>query len=310
MTVAKPASFPALGTTATVITAHPQCLGEARAALEAELAAIDRACSRFRGDSELSTVNRAAGRPVRVSPLFLEAVAAALRAARLTGGAVDPTVGQFLQLIGYDRDFSLIDPDGPPIQLRLRPAAGWETVVVDAAASTVRVPKGVELDLGATAKALCADRAAESAAASTGSGVLVSLGGDVAVAGAAPSAGWPIQITDHHADPLDSGGPVVTITSGGLATSSTSVRRWARGGRALHHLIDPSTGGPAAEVWRTVSVAAGCCLDANIGSCAAMIMGAAAPRWLAERGLPARLVDSRGAVLTVGEWPAEGGRCS
>jgi thiamine biosynthesis lipoprotein len=310
MMIAAPPSFPALGTTATVITADLHRLDEARAAVEAELAAIDRACSRFRADSELSAVNRAAGRPVKVSPLFLAAVMAALRAARLTGGAVDPTVGGALQRIGYDQDFGLIDPDGPPIRLQLRPAAGWETLRVDAAASVVRVPRGVELDLGATAKALCADRASRQAATRTGSGVLVSLGGDVAVAGAPPDVGWPIQITDHHADPLGSGGPVVTITSGGLASSSTSVRRWARGGRVLHHLIDPSTGGPALEVWRTVSVAAGSCLDANIASCAAMIIGATAPRWLAERRLPARLVDSRGVVLTVGEWPAEGGQCS
>ena len=123
-------------------------------------------------------------------------------------------------------------------------------------------------------------------AGATGVGVLVSLGGDVAVAGPPPEEGWPIRITDDHADPLEAGGPIVTITSGGLATSSTSVRRWARGGQVLHHLIDPSTGAPAAEVWRTVSVAAGSCVDANIASCAAVIMGAAAPSWLARPGPP------------------------
>jgi thiamine biosynthesis lipoprotein len=310
MTVSDPISFPALGTTATVLTTHPGRLDEAVSVVEAELDAMDRACSRFRPDSDVAAINATAGRAVTVSALCLEAVAAALRAARLTAGAVDPTVGQSLQLIGYDRDFALVAPDGPPIHVQLQPVAGWESVVIDLAASTVRVPKDVELDLGATAKALCADRAAERAWAHTGTGVLVSLGGDVAVAGPAPQEGWPIQISEHHADPLDSGGPVVTIASGGLATSSTAARRWARGGRVLHHLIDPSTGAPASEVWRTVSVAAGSCLDANIASCASVIIGVVAPRWLGTRGLPARLVRADGAVLTVGGWPAEECPCT
>jgi thiamine biosynthesis lipoprotein len=310
MTVGTAVSFPALGTTATIITTDPLRRTQAASALATELDAIDRACSRFRSDSELSAVNQAGGRTVSVSPLFLEAMAAALRAARLTSGAVDPTIGQSLQLVGYDRDFALMEPEGPPVHLRIRPVTGWENVALDRAAGTVRIPKGVELDLGATAKALCADRAAAGAAAQTGSGILVSLGGDIAVAGPPPEDGWPIQITDNHADPLDKGGPVVAIASGGLATSSTTVRRWARGGRVMHHLIDPATGAPATEVWRTVSVAAGSCLDANVASCAAVIMGAQAPQWLAARGLPARLVGTNGVVQTVGNWPAENAICS
>jgi thiamine biosynthesis lipoprotein len=305
MTVTEPISFPALGTTATLLTYDRDRRDQAQAVLETELDAIDRACSRFRDDSELSLVNRAAGRSVRVSLLCLEAVTAALWAAEVTSGAVDPTVGTALQLIGYDRDFALIEAGGPPLRVALRPAPGWQTVVVDRVASTVRVPKGVELDLGATAKALSADRAARRAAETTGSGVLVSLGGDVAVAGPPPEEGWAVRVTHHHADPVEWGGPVVSIMSGGLATSSTSARRWQRGGRVVHHLIDPATGAPAVEYWRTVSVAAGSCLDANIASCAAVIMGAAAPSWLEDRGLPARLVDPAGMVTTVGGWPAE-----
>jgi thiamine biosynthesis lipoprotein len=310
MTVSDSVSFPALGTTATVLTIDPQRLDDALAVVEAELDAMDWACSRFRPDSELATINSAAGRAVKVSPLCLEAIAAALRAARITAGAVDPTVGRSLQLIGYDRDFALVAPDGPPIEVQLQSVAGWQTVVIDMVASTVRVPKGVELDLGATAKALCADRAANRAWAHTGTGVLVSLGGDVAVAGPAAEVGWPIRISENHGDPLDSDGPVVSITSGGLATSSTSVRRWARGGRILHHLIDPSTGAPAGELWRAVSVAAGSCLDANIASCASVIMHARAPEWLEARRLPARLVRADGAVLTVAGWPAEKCACT
>ncbi len=300
-------SFAALGTTASLVVTDPEAMPSAEAALRAELDAIDRACSRFRPDSELEAINATAGRPARVSTLCLTAVEAALRAARLTDGRVDPTVGTAMQLIGYDRDFALVARDGPEIRVRLQPVPGWHRVVVDRAASTVLVPAGVELDLGATAKALCADRAAARAAAATGSGigVLVNLGGDVAVAGPPPHGGWVVQVTHDHSDPLDAGGPTFSIMSGGLATSSTSVRRWSRGGRDLHHVIDPATGGPAVEFWRTVTVAAASCLDANIASCASIILGREAPGWLEGRRLPARLVGPGGRVTTVAGWPGD-----
>ena len=111
-----------------------------------------------------------------------------------------------------------------------------------------------------------------------------------------------MQLTDDHADPIESGGPAVSIVAGGLATSSTSVRRWTRGERTYHHLVDPRTGAPADEYWRTDTVAAASCVDANIASTAAVVLGPAALDWLDERRLPARLVDVDGGVATAGGW--------
>ena len=310
MTVLRDTTFPALGTTATLVA--PQD-GHDRAlhVLREELRAIDGACSRFRPDSEVVALNRAAGRPVEVSELFLEALDAAVRAARLTAGLVDPTVGRALRLLGYDRDYRAVAPDGPRLRFQMTPVPGWAAVSVDRERRLVTVPAGVELDFGATAKALCADRAARRAAVECGGGVLVSLGGDISVAGPAPDGGWPIGVTDDHAEPLGGGGCTVAISSGGLATSSTAVRRWRRGGAELHHLVDPRTGGSASPCWRTVSVAAASCLDANTASCAAVVMGAAAADWLAERSLPARLVGIDGRVVTVAGWESgSGGRRS
>ncbi len=300
-------SFPALGTTAVLVLGDRAVSEAARAVLEDELTAIDAAASRFRPDSELSRLNQSGGRPIAVSALMLEAVEAALRAARITDGLVDPTVGRALEMIGYDRDFGAVATHGPEIRIDLQPVPGWQGVRLDRAAATIQVPPGVLLDLGATAKALCADRAAAAINAATGAGVLVSLGGDLSVAGPAPDEGWIVRVTHDHAAPPEAGGPTVSVRSGGLATSSTSVRRWIRGGQSLHHLIDPATGAPAGEHWRTVSVAAGSCVDANIASCAAIILGAAAPGWLGARGLPARLVAPGGRVTTVAGWPAEPG---
>jgi thiamine biosynthesis lipoprotein len=299
----------ALGTGVQVIVTDGCQLAAARAMLEADLAAVDLACSRFRPDSEIVALDRATGAgPVEVSPLLAEAIAVALRAARLTDGDVDPTVGAAMDAVGYDRDFSLVPREGPAVKLTVRTIPGWRQVEFDERARLLRLPPGVRLDLGATAKAWAADRAAARIATATGGGVLVSLGGDVAVCGPAPDGGWRIRVQDISGRPEDPPtGPsaVVAIRTGGLATSSTAARRWRRGGDVLHHILDPRTGLPAEAVWRTVSVAAATCTDANIASTAAIIRGRAAPAWLTELGLPARLVDEAGRVHTVGGWPAE-----
>jgi thiamine biosynthesis lipoprotein len=295
-------TFTALGTTAVVVAAEPDATHAAVAAAQAEIAAVDAACSRFRADSDLSRVNRAAGSPVVVSAVFLDAVAMALRAARVSDGVVVPTIGRTLRLLGYDRDFTSMPVDGP-LPVQVAPAPPWQLVTIDRVRSTVRTAKGVELDLGATAKAWCADRAARAAAEATGAGVLVSLGGDVGLAGPAPSGGWPVRVTDDHASLPDAAGQSITVHAGGVATSGVAARRWQRGGVPLHHLVDPSTGWPVATVWRTVTVAAASCLDANIASTAAMIIGSDGPNWLARQQLPARLVAVDGSITTVGGWP-------
>jgi thiamine biosynthesis lipoprotein len=97
----------------------------------------------------------------------------------------------------------------------------------------------------------------------------------------------------------------VTIRDGGLATSSTKVRAWSRGTARLHHIIEPATGLPADSRWRTVSVAAATCADANTASTAAIIRDDRAPGWLASHHLPARLVGHCGEVVTVAGWPAD-----
>ena len=305
-TVEHSVSFTALGTTAVLVVGDPAALDRAREILEDEVAAIDKACSRFLPDSELSVVNATPGRWVPISPQFAAAVDVALRAARLTDGAVDPTVGASMRVLGYDRDVAEVERDGPSVRVTVGRVPGWRLVELDPAGGRIRIPAGVELDLGATAKAWCADLAARRAADATGAGVLVSLGGDVAVSGPPPAGGWTIRVTDDHAAPAEAPGQTVAVTGGGLATSSTTVRAWDRGDARLHHVVDPSTGSPAAVWWRTVSVAAGSCVDANTASTAAVVLGREAPGWLERHGLPARLVAADGSVTVVGGWPVDG----
>jgi thiamine biosynthesis lipoprotein len=284
------ASWEALGTSVVLRLGEPVPIATARSAVERELDAIDAACSRFRADSELTRLNGRSGNEVVVSSLLLEALALALRAAELTGGDVDPTVGVALELAGYDRDWRLLPPppaggaalEEPPPAPRLVARSAWRRIRLDPLASSVRVPVGVRLDLGATAKAWAADRAARAAAEAGGCGALVALGGDVATSGPAPAGGWHVRVTDDHRSGPDADGQTVTIRGGGLATSSTAVR----------------------SVWRTVSAAAASCADANIATTAALVRAGAAAEWLARTGLPARLVDGSGRVRVVGAWPA------
>jgi FAD:protein FMN transferase len=294
----------ALGTTALLVVTDPAALPTAEQVFRSELAAIDAACSRFRLDSEITRLHEQAGRPVEVGPLLFEALTVAMTAASRTDGAVDPTVGRAVRDLGYDRDFAELDLDSPETTGETLPAPGWWRVQLDPATSTVVLPRGVQLDLGATAKALSADRIAGSAAYATGAGVLVSLGGDAAAAGPAPEQGWRMAIGDDHERALTDPDAVVTITGGGLASSSTTRRAWRRAGRAVHHIVDPHTGDVPENVWRTVTVAAASCVDANTATTAAVVLGHRAPEWLAQRNLPSRLVAADGSITTVGAWPA------
>ncbi len=286
-------------TSASVVVTEPDTLAAAREVVEAELAAVDAACSRFRADSELSRAERA-GRPVPVSPLLAELVAAALDAAARSDGDVDPTLGADLARLGYDRDIADLPPDGPAVTPPVRRATSWRDVRL--AGGTLTLPPGMRMDLGATAKALTADRCATLVHARLGTGVLVELGGDIATAGESPDGGWTIYVQDRPADP-----PVtVRVTAGtAMATSSTVSRGWRRGGRLLHHVLDPRTGMPSVRVWRSVTVAADRCVIANTHSTAALVRGADAVSALGRAGVAARLVDHRGRVHTLGGWPAE-----
>jgi thiamine biosynthesis lipoprotein len=295
----------AFGTVAVVAASDPARVDAAVAAVTGVVDDFDRACSRFRPDSELSQLNASAGDVVRVGPVLLEAVSAALRAARLTAGDVDPTVGGALISLGYDRTFSSIGdavvPSGP-----LAAVPGWRTVQVDPSASTIRVSPGVSLDLGATAKALAADHAAAAALEAAGCGVLVSFGGDLAMVGEAPDGGWRVRVTDDHRAGVEAPGQWITLWGGGLATSSSFVRRWRTDAGVAHHLIDPATGGSVDSVWRTASVCAASCLDANIASTAAIVRGSRAVEWLEGLGLPSRLVGVDGTACHVAGWPVAG----
>jgi FAD:protein FMN transferase len=309
ITVPAGVTWRALGTTVHLLVTDPTRLEVARRAVVAVLLDVDATYSRFRADSELQVLVTDAGREHLVSPLLARALGTALRAARATDGAVDPTIGRALRLLGYDDDFARLPRDaaasgGAASPVTFASVPGWRAIRFDPATRHVRIPAGVELDLGATGKGLAADLAAEAALdAMDGAGVLVSLGGDIATDGRPPAGGWRVLLADDHAHAPEGPGEVIRITDGAVATSSTTVRRWSRGGITRHHLLDPATGLPTAGPWRTATVVAATCADANAAATAAIVLGDRAPGWLARHGLPARLIAEDGSVLRVAGWP-------
>lgn len=269
---------------------------------KARIDELDRACSRFRSDSDLSRVNAQPGTWVEVGETLITALQVALDAAQITHGLVDPCLGRSLVALGYDRDFASLTDRGPIGPIPVAPGA-WERVEIDPHGA-VRIPAEVTLDLGATAKAWAADVIAEEIVTELGTPVLISLGGDLRIAAPAEQErDWSIRISEHPDD--DSAGGLVQLDGGGLATSSTQVRRWRAGSVVRHHLLDPRTGHPVTGPWRTVTATGPTATAANVASTAALVLQDAAVGWLTQHDVDARLIDVQGRVRLCGHWPNE-----
>jgi thiamine biosynthesis lipoprotein len=277
----------------------PAVLGAACGALKALMDRVDKAASRFRPDSELSVVNTRAGRMVPASRLLVDLVDVSLVAASISGGAVDPTVGAAVVAAGYDQDIETVRRRLPQAAGVTAPAVGWKHVQLNRKLAMVGVPKGGALDLGATAKAWTADRAALVLSKRHGCAVLVEIGGDLRAAGS-PAEPWVIKVAEREGD----AGVPVTLSHGGLTTSTRTARSWPTSTGQAHHVIDPRTGEPANGPWRTASVWAPTAVRANTFSTAIVATGEAALGRLTLAGHPARLVADDGEITELAGWPA------
>lgn len=288
-------------TTGRLVVTDPRKLSEAAALVDDELVRVEQACTRFRPDSELMTLVREPDGSAELSPLLAELVEAALVAARESGGAVDPTLGSVLAGLGYDRDIREVRTgEGSAPVVVLRQHTGWRSLSLDG--RRLQMAPGTQLDLGATAKAVAADRCARLVHERLGTGVLVGLGGDIATAGPAPADGWQVLVQDL---PDDVPQQISLHEDAAIATSSSARRTWTQDGAPRHHLVDPLTRLPASGPWRSVTVVAPTCLRANTATTAAMVKGGDALAWLRSTGLPSRLVSHEGALVTLGGWPRE-----
>ncbi|APH01684.1 hypothetical protein ASJ30_09210 [Janibacter indicus] len=301
----------AIGTTVRVAATDPAQIDAAMRLVATQLERLDAAISRFRADSEvnlLAHVLTTAERGWPVSALVREHLRAADRAHRLSEGIVDPTIGGALVRAGYDTDLDRVherEGSAPPAPRAPLPpdVPGWGSVRLHPD-GTVSLPRGTLLDLGASGKAHAADTIAAELVRFLPGGFLVDLGGDVASSGPRPLHGWQLGVEDPDGHVAE----VVRMESQAFATSSTRARTWRAEGEERHHIIDPRTGRVAASPWAQVTCAARSALDANAASTTAVVLGEAAPTWLARHGVPARLVRHDGTVVTTRGWSAGGRR--
>jgi FAD:protein FMN transferase len=296
------AAFHAIGTDHRIVATRPETIGEAVVIARQHLLELDLAVSRFRSDSEVTDLaRRALAGPASalISPVFVASLQAGLRAARLTDGLVDPTVGRAVLANGYDADLAVVQSRDASPQAPVA-VPGWRLLELDVQTRRLWVPQGMVIDLGASAKAYAADTIAARLADQLPGGFLVSLGGDVAVSGELPPEGWQVAVEGTAGECRQ----VVASRGQALATSSTARRTWTQGGLPRHHVIDPRTGRPADPVWEQVTCAGASALEANAASTAAVVLGREAPEWLAAHGIPARLDPASGdAPTTTPGWP-------
>ena len=233
-----------------VVDGPDHLLAEARRRIDG----LEHAWSRFLPDSDISKLNRSADW-VDVSTDTLTLIDHAVTAWRITGGTFDPTILSSLVANGYGESRSespgRTTLSGPALR---GPAPGPDHIEINRAASRARLPEGLGFDPGGMGKGLAADLVASELITSGATAVMLSVGGDVRVAGTAPT-GWIIAIEDPT-DPAQTLAELKLI-DGAVCTSSVRAKTWIKDDAPMHHLIDPSSGDPMASLIVSATVLAG-----------------------------------------------------
>lgn len=261
-----------------------------------EIERLEARWSRFLASSDISRLNAEAGHWVTVAPETVTLVRRAVQAHGLTEGRFDPTVLGDVIRAGYDRSFDVLVAAGdrteaPTSHLH----RGVEGIEIDAAAGAVRLAPSTGFDPGGLGKGLAADLVATTIDAEGAAGALINIGGDLRAMGIGPAGDdWTVEL-----DPAMTGTPVATVVldQGAVATSTVLRRRWTVAGHDAHHLIDPSTGAPAATDVVSASVLAAQGWQAEVLAKTAIVAGIDDGLALIERlGADALLVDRHGGL--------------
>lgn len=267
------------------------------------IAEFERAWSRFLPDSDISRLNAAQGALVTVRPTTIDLLHSMVQGFAATEGCFDPTLLAPLVALGYDA--SWVDPRAVT---SLPAAVAWRGgvagIAVDAVASVAQLPSGTVLDAGGIGKGLAADMVVAALMHAGLAGAMVSIGGDLRVAGVGPhEGGWVIGVADAF-DASGSGGDVLrlSLANAGVATSGTVRRAWNDAdGVSVNHLLDPATGRPLQETVQA-TVVAGTAAWAEVYTKLLMVRGREALETLESLGLGGRLVLVDGTAHCNSSW--------
>lgn len=298
-------------TTLRVATTDPRALPAAKRLIHAQLSEVERAIDPGMHNSELRRLADRPGQPARVSTVFAGILDAALTAARVTGGDVDPTLADPLA--------PLYVLPGEPVTVSSRPPGvtvtivraerpGWQRITLDHEASTVTVPPGVRLDLSLMGRAWAADQCAAVVAQQLGIPLLVAFGGNIATGGPAPDEAWTVLAQDSEQRRPGESAALITVPAGAaLATASTRSEQWARDAVELREILHPAgklqEASRPLRVWDVATIVADTCVQATTWSTAALLRGPSAVHELESQGLSARLVDKNGRCRYADSWP-------
>ncbi|HUF47537.1 MAG TPA: FAD:protein FMN transferase [Vicinamibacterales bacterium] len=211
----------------------------AASAAFARVAALDRALSDYRPDSELNRLSTTAKQWVAVSADLFAVLDKARDMARATDGAFDPTMGPFVRLWREARQSGRLPASDAMADARAR--VGWQLVELDPRRRAVRLAAtGMRLDLGGVAKGFVLDEALAALRAHGVTQALLEAGGDI-LAGAAPPGrpGWRVDVPGAT-------GPfaarAAALVEAALATSGRAAQFVDIDGVRYSHVVDPASG--------------------------------------------------------------------
>jgi thiamine biosynthesis lipoprotein len=247
---------------------------------EREARRVEEKFSRYRAGNIIDWINRSKGQPVHVDEETEALLGYAATCHRTSRGMFDITSGALRRIWNFDGGDRVPSPAEVAEVLR---HVGWDRIVYED--STIRLPAGMEIDLGGIGKEYAVDRAAALILARTTAPFLVNFGGDLLAAG--PCRGerpWRVGLDD----PDHSGKPLyrIDLPAGALATSGDASRFVIWNGKRLGHILDPKTGWPVTDAPRSVTVLGQSCIEAGTLSTLAYLQGARAREFLEEQGVP------------------------
>ncbi len=260
---------------------HDRTLDQALVQTVGLLDDLEARWSRFLPHSDITRLNNSPGAWVAVDPFTVTLVVSMIEAWQVTAGAFDPSVLPILVDAGYRASIDdpwrvTILPDGQLVALGNDAGPTMGDIEIDRSGAAIRLPAGLALDPGGIGKGLAADLAVQRLLDLGVAGALVSIGGDMTMAGTPPptssdAGGWSVSVEDP--DPSNGELCRLVVSGGGVATSSTRSRRWVQAGQERHHLVDPHLAAQSSTDLATVTVIARSGWIAEAHATAALLAG-------------------------------------
>lgn len=243
-----------------------------------EAVRIERKFSRYRSDNIIHRINTSGGAPLEVDAETASLLDYAAQCHRLSDGLFDITSGVLREVWRFDGSDRIPAPQAVAAVLA---RVGWDKV--EWRRPLLRLPAGMQIDLGGIGKEYAVDRTAALLRAYSGAGMLINFGGDLLATG--PRMGgrpWQVAIDDPGHTGRSSG-IHIALSRGAIATSGDARRFLLKEGKRYSHILDPRTGWPVRGAPRAVTVLGADCTEAGMLATFAMLHGARAEAFLEEQ---------------------------